>query len=130
MTFKCQIIFFLLTNISKNKKKNISSHRGSYSGFLSFFTEWFEFFQKIDFKLLFWVFLHHSKSSKSNVLVPLHFGFTSLIHIFYSHKVLDKIQNRNLQHNFLEICDFLVNLEKISNICANLVKNQPKKHIL
>ena len=122
MTFKCQIIFFLSNNISKNKKKNIPSHTGSNSGFLSFFTKWFEFFQKIDFKLYFLVFLHLSKSHKSNVIVPLHFVFTVLFHILISCKVINKIKNRNLQHNFLEICDISVKSEQIGQIGANLVK--------
>ena len=109
----------------KQEKKYSKSHRIKF-WIPEFFYQWFEFFQKIDFKLYFLVFLHLSKSHKSNVIVPLHFVFTVLFHILISCKVINKIKNRNLQHNFLEICDISVKSEQIGQIGANLVKVGPK----
>jgi hypothetical protein len=122
MTFKGQIIFFLSNNISKNKEKNIPSHTGTNSGFLSFFTNCLQFFQKIDFKLYFLVFLHISKSYKSNFIVPIHFVFALLYHILISSKVLNKIKNRNLQRYFLELSEISVKYEQIGQIGANMIE--------
>ena len=41
-------------------------------------------------------------------------------------KVLTKIKNRNLHHNFLELCHISVKFEQIGQIGANLVKLSQK----
>jgi hypothetical protein len=43
---------------------------------------------------------------------------------------LNKIKNRNLQHNLLELCEIPVKSEQIGQIGANLLKIGQKREIL
>ena len=95
-----QLFFFCQNiNIKEQEKKYSKSHRIKF-WIPEFFHKMYWIFSENGFLALFLVFLHLSKSHKSNVMVHLYFVFTLLFHIFISCKVPIKIKNKKFEHNF------------------------------